>query len=464
MAAFYFAIEIKPVRLCYFGTVPMPPRRQAPRRPAQRPHPEPPTHGPVEVSITRVGGRGDGLAEWQGHRLYVPQTLVGDRLMVKFGAHRGDGWEGVPVTLLQEGKGRAEPPCTHFGTCGGCVAQHMDDGTYEKWKLEALTTVLSRSGLLGDGVTLHPVARTPVASRRRAVMNAVRRGNRVWLGFNEAHSHRLVDLSDCTVLAQPLLALVAPLRAALAPLLADGQSIDVALTLLDDGVDMVLEGLSRPDLRALEHLTEFAVTHDLARLSWRAREGQPAEPVAFRRTGLLGFGAVSISPAPGAFLQASKQGEQALVAATLAGVGEAETIADLFAGSGTFTFPLATKAKVHAVEGDPTAYNSLMGGARQLGGKVTAEKRDLFRDPLTPYDLNRFQAVVFDPPRAGAQAQATEIAASTVPAAVGVSCNPVSFARDAELLIQGGYRLTDIWPVDQFLWSAHMELVGWFRR
>lgn len=442
----------------------MPPRRQAPRRPAQRPTPEPPTRGPVEVEITRVGGRGDGLAEWQGSRLYVPQTLVGDRLMVKFGAHRGDGWEGVPVSLLEEGPGRAEPPCAHFGSCGGCVAQHMDDATYEKWKLDALTTVLSRCGLLEDDVTLHAMSRTPPGSRRRAVMNAVRRGNRVWLGFNEAHSHRLVDLSACTVLAPPLVALIAPLRAALAPLLADGQSIDVAMTLLDDGVDLVLEGLDRPDLRTLEHLAEFASAQDLARLSWRGREGQPAEPIAMRRTGLLGFGSVSISPAPGAFLQASREGEQALVAATLAGVGGADTIADLFAGSGTFSFPLAARAKVHAVEGDPTAYASLMGGARQMACRVTAERRDLFRDPLTPYDLNKFQAVVFDPPRAGAQAQAAEIAASTVPAVVAVSCNPVSFARDAELLIQGGYRLTDIWPVDQFLWSSHIELVGWFRR
>lgn len=442
----------------------MPPRRQPPRRPAKPAHPEPPTRGPVEVTIARVGGRGDGLAEWQGHRLYIPQTLTGDRLMVKFGTHRGDGWEGVPVSLLEEGQGRAEPPCTHFGSCGGCVAQHMDDATYDAWKRDALATVLSRSGLLGGGVTLHQTARTPAGGRRRAVMNAIRRGNRVWLGFNEAHSHRLVDLSACAVLAPPLLALVAPLRQALAPLLADGQSLDVALTLLDDGVDVVLEGLSPPNLRALEHLAEFAAAQDLARLSWRAREGQAAEPIALRRTGLLGFGPVSVSPAPGAFLQASKQGESALVAATLAGVGEAENVADLFAGSGTFTFPLAQKAKVHAVEGDPVAFNSLMGGARQMGGKVTAERRDLFRDPLTPYDLNRFQALVFDPPRAGAQAQAAEIASSTVARVVAVSCNPVSFARDAELLIKGGYQLTDIWPVDQFLWSAHMELVGWFRR
>jgi 23S rRNA (uracil1939-C5)-methyltransferase len=448
----------------------MPPRKPPARRPGPRPRPnlhpapEPPTRGPVEVEISRIGGRGDGLAEWQGHQLYIPQTLVGDRLMVKFGAHRGDGWEGVPVTLLAEGAGRVEPACPHFGSCGGCAVQHMDDDVYMAWKLDALTLALGRSNLLGAGMVMHPVARTPAGARRRAVMNAVRRGSRVWLGFNEAHSHRLVDLTACVVLAPPLVAMIDPLRQALAPLLADGQSVDVALTLLDDGVDVVLEGLSRPDLRALEHLAAFAGDYDLARLSWRARAGHPAEPIAMRRSGLLGFGTVTVSPAPGAFLQASREGEAALVAAVLGGIGDATEVADLFAGSGTLSFPLATKAKVHAVESDLAAVDALYGGARQTDGRVTVERRDLFHDPLVPYDLNRFQAVVFDPPRAGAQAQATQIAASGVSRVVAVSCNPNSFARDAQVLIEGGFTLTDIWPVDQFLWSSHMELVGWFSR
>lgn len=435
-----------------------------PARAPQRPRVEPPTHGPVEVEIEKVGGRGDGLAQWQGHRLYVPQTLAGDRLMVKFGAARGDGWEGEPVALLTEAPGRAEPACRHFGACGGCATQHMDAATYQAWKLDMLTGILSRAGLLGPEVTVHPVAQTAPGGRRRATLVAAQRGRRTWLGFNERQSHRLVDLAECAVLAPALVALFEPLRAVLGQILADGQQVDVALTLLEDGVDMVLEGLAPPDLHTLETLAAFAEAQDLARLCWRERAGRPAEPIAMRRRGSVSFGPVSLSPPPGGFLQASREGEAALVAAALTGIGDAAEVADLFAGSGTLTFPLSTRAQVHAVEGDADAVACLMAGARVCQGRVTAERRDLFRDPLLPYDLNRFQAVIFDPPRAGAEAQATELARSTVPTIVAVSCNPASFARDAGLLLEGGYRLTDLWPVDQFLWSSHLELVGLFRR
>lgn len=433
-------------------------------RPAQRPKVEPPTHGPVEVEITRVGGRGDGLGEWQGHRLFVPQTLPGDRLMVKFGEGRADGWEGVPVSLLAEGPGRTDPACRHFGTCGGCATQHMDEATYTAWKLDMLTGILDRAGLLGPDVVMHPMARTPAGGRRRATLVAAQRGRRTWVGFNERHSHRLVDLAECAVLAPPLVALLGPLRTVLAQILADGQQVDVALTLLEDGVDMVLEGLPEPDLRVLETLAAFAEEADLARLCWRSRPGLPAEPIAMRRRGTITFGPVTLSPAPGTFLQASPAGEGALIAAALLGIDGATDVADLFAGSGTFTFPASKQARIHAVEGDPDAVAALQAGARVAGGQVSVEKRDLFRDPLPPYDLNPFQAVIFDPPRAGAQAQVEELAKSTVPTVVAVSCNPASFARDGAILVAGGYRLTEIWPVDQFLWSSHLELVGIFRR
>lgn len=440
-------------------------RKQPSRRPPKPAHEEPPVLGQVEVVVERVGARGDGLALSHGARLYVPQSLPGDRMMVKFGQRRADGWEAVPVSLVGEAPGRAEPPCKHFGTCGGCVVQHMAPDTYAAWKLDTLRTILGRNGLL-DGVTIHPMVTTPPEARRRAVMTAVRRGKRLWLGFNERASHRLVDVEHCPVLLPSLVAMAQALRPLLAQLLTqDGQQCDVALTQLDDGVEVVLEGLPEPKLPELEMLSAFAEAEDLARLAWRRKAGAPAEPIALRRTGLVTFGNVTVSPAPGAFLQASRQGEQALASLALAGIGEARSVADLFAGSGTLTFPLATKAKVHAVEGEETAVRTLEGGAKQLPvGQVTVERRDLFRDPLVPYDLNRFDAIVFDPPRAGAEAQAAEIARSTVPTVVAVSCNPTSFARDAQALLAGGFRLVEVTPVDQFLWSAHLELVGVFRR
>ncbi len=421
--------------------------------------------GPVEVTVERVGARGDGLARWQGQALFVPQSLPGDRLMVEFAARRGDGWEARPVTLLQEGPGRAEPGCRHYGLCGGCALQHMDDATYAAWKWDLARTTLDRAGLLA-GVEIRPLVRTPPAARRRAVLTASRRGRRLWLGFNERASHRLIDLEQCPVLAPPLQALVAPLRPLLAGLLADGQQIDVALTLLADGVDLVLEGLAEPALPQLETLAAFAEAHDLARLTWRRKPGVPAEPVALRRTGLVRFGGVAVCPAPGAFLQASAEGEAALVQAACQGTAGAAQVADLFAGSGTLTFPLAGQAEqVHAVEGEPEGLRALTAGARQLPpGRVTVERRDLFKDPLSPPELARFQAVVFDPPRAGAAAQAAALAASSVPAVVAVSCNPASFARDARTLVDGGYRLLELTPVDQFLWSPHLELAALFRR
>ncbi|MEA1649788.1 class I SAM-dependent RNA methyltransferase [Nitrospirillum sp. BR 11164] len=457
--------------------------RHQPRRPGRTPaaHPpvEPPTSGPIEITVESVGALGDGVAHWQepygpNHRLFVPQTLVGDRLMVRFAQQRGEGWLVEPVSLLAEGPGRADPACRHFGICGGCTLQHMDADTYGAWKVEQLRHALSRAGInnLPLAASGAPLVRTPPHARRRAVLAAARRGRRLWLGFNERASHRLVDIEECAVLAPRLMALVAPLRTLLLELLPDEHTLDVALTLLDDGPDVLLVGLPQPDLNALERLGAFAEAHDLARLSWSKRPGAPAEPIALRRTGVVRFGPVAVSPAAGSFLQASAEGEAALVAEALAGAKGALSqerggrVADLFAGSGTLTFPLSTLGPVHAVEGDGVAITALEAAARVATGAhpVTVERRDLFKEPLSPAELSAYQAVVFDPPRAGAASQAAALAASSVPVVVAISCNPVSFARDAALLLGGGYVLERLVPVDQFLWSPHLEVAARFRR
>lgn len=455
-------------------------RRPPSARPAGRPthaaRPvEPPTTGPVEITVETIGAKGDGIAHWTdalgaAHRLFVPQTLPGDRLLVRLTEMRGDGWATEPVTLLEEAPGRVEPACRHFGLCGGCTLQHLDAAAYGRWKVDQVRQALSRAGI--DDVPFAPLVVTPPRSRRRAVLAAARRGRRMWIGFNERSSHRLVDIADCVVLDPALMDLIAPLRALLLDLLPDNHTLDVALTRLDDGVDMVLEGLPRPDLPTLEALGAFAGAHDLARLSWSRQPGAPREPIANRRSGVIRFGDVAVCPAPGGFLQASPAAERALVAAAIAGLptdgGPPVAVADLFAGSGTLSFPLAAHpgvAGVTAVEGDPASVQALDVAARALpAGRVTASRRDLFRDPLTPAELNAYALVVFDPPRAGAAAQAAALAASQVPSVVAISCNPVSFARDARLLIDGGYRLERLIPVDQFLWSPHMELAAQFRR
>ncbi|MGF7175566.1 class I SAM-dependent RNA methyltransferase [Azospirillum doebereinerae] len=434
-------------------------KRPAPKR---RPPAEPKT---LDVTIAEIGARGDGIALAEGMRLFVPLTVPGDRVRVRVSDPAGKG-EGVRAELLEtleSGPGRGEPACKHFGRCGGCTLQHLEDGAYAAWNADLVRGALARVGL-GD-TPLEPLSRTPPGARRRARFAALKRGKRVWFGFNERQSHRLVDLEECPVLTPRLLALVEPLRALLAGVLPDGGACDVVASDLEGGIDLLMVGPRGLDRAARERLVAFE-PDAVARIAWQADDRGTPEPVANRRPAAVRFGGVPIVPPPGAFLQASAEGEAALVAAVLkavgGAVGAAARVADLFAGLGTFSVPLAQRAAVHAVEGDAAAVAALSRSVQGL--RLTAERRDLFENPLTAKELNRFDAVVFDPPRAGAAAQTEALAASKVPLAVGVSCNPATFARDARTLADGGYRLTRVHPVDQFLWSAHVELVGVFER
>jgi 23S rRNA (uracil1939-C5)-methyltransferase len=429
------------------------------RRPQRKAKPASASAFPVELTVTEVGARGDGLADHGGRRVYVPLTVPGDRVSVRLDEPRGDGIAARLLDLLEPGPDRARPPCPHFGVCGGCTLQHLADPAYAGWKRSQVVTALGRAGL--TGIDIAPTVRTPPASRRRATFAAMKRGGRVALGFNERQSHRIADISGCLVVERDILSLPGPLEDLLAAILPDGLALDVTVTVLEGGLDVLLTGGPEPGLDARERLAAFAGSCDIARLSWRSGQSSPPEPVAARRPVFARFGGVAVAIEPGAFLQASAAGEAALVDAVLAGVGDARTIADLFAGLGTFSFPLARNAAVHAVEGDASAFAALSAAARPLPN-VTAARRNLFTDPLTAPELSRFDAVVFDPPRAGAREQATRIAESGVPTVVAVSCNPATFARDARILTDGGYRLERVTPVDQFVWSAHVELVARF--
>ncbi|CAO3418328.1 class I SAM-dependent RNA methyltransferase [Azospirillum endophyticum] len=431
------------------------------RPPARKSAQSPAEAREIEVSITDVGARGDGLAHADGLRLFVPYTVAGDRVRVRVAGSDGKG-EGVRAELaevIEPGLGRRTPPCRHFGRCGGCTLQQMDDAAYANWTVGMVRGALERVGL--SDVAMEPLARTPAGARRRARFAALKRGKKVWFGFNERQSHRLVDLEECPVLAPRLFALVEPLHGLLADLLPDGGDADVVLTDLEGGVDLLLVGPRSLDRGAREALVTFEPER-IARIAWQPADRAAPEPVANRRPAFIRFAGVPIQPPPGAFLQASAEGEAALAAAVREGVGQAARIADLFAGIGTFSVPLAQQAAVHAVEGDEAAVAAL--GRSVQGLRLTVERRDLFETPLSIKELNRYDAVVFDPPRAGAAAQTAALAGSKVPRVVGVSCNPASFARDARVLVDGGYRLTKVWPVDQFLWSAHVELVGLFER
>ena len=303
----------------------------------------------------------------------------------------------------------------------------------------------------------------PPHDRRRAVFSAVGRRSGSALGFSEAASHAIVDVLDCEVLVPDLVRLLPSLRVRLSKLLAPGARLQAVATATETGVDLLLEGDLALDLGAREILAELAASTDLARLSWR-QPGRTAEPIAERRTPIVRFDGIPAELPPGTFLQASRAGEAALIAAVRDGVGAAARIVDLHAGIGTFSLPLAQAARVQAVEGDAESVRALSRSAAARAGRLSVERRDLARDPPDPASLAGVDAVVFDPPRAGARAVAEVLASARVPAAVAVSCNPATFARDARILIDGGYRLRSVRPIDQFLWSPHVELVAHFRR
>ena len=421
------------------------------------------TGSPVVLTIDRIGGRGDGIAEHQGRPVYVPFTVAGDTVRARLEGRRGDGDTASLLEIVAPGPNRRAPSCAHFGDCGGCALQHLDEDTYRDWKRQRVQTALARHGL-GD-VPVAPAVSTPPANRRRATLAARQTAAGLVLGFHERRRHRIVDVRECPVLRPELAGLVPALRDVLDRILGPGDSVDVMLAALDGGIDVTIVAKSDPDLAARECLAAFAEEADLARIAWQSGKALP-EPVAQRRPSMTSFAGVSVAVPSGAFLQASAAGEATLTRLVMAAVGDAARVVDLFAGLGTFTFPMAKRTRVHAVDSDGDALNALGAAARRgrPAGQIAVERRNLNRDPLSADQLGRFDAAVFDPPRAGAAAQAAELARSPVPAVVGVSCNPASFARDAAVLVGGGYRLEGVTPVDQFLWSEHVELVGVFRR
>lgn len=434
-----------------------PPRkRSAPAR--SKPRAAPPPRN-VEITIDEIGARGDGVARLLGELVFVPFTVPGDQVVARVEGRRGDGLAAALIEVLVPGPARADAPCPLFGRCGGCSLQHVDADTYAAWKRELLVTQLARHGL-GD-VPVGPLVRVPPGSRRRASFNFHRKKGATVLGFNARASHTVLDVERCLLLDDRLEALLAPLRAMLTEVVPDGEDGDVIAAVTDTGLDVLVEADARLDLFDREKLAAFADAHDLARLSWRRPGAGFIDPIARRRPAHVHFGTVAVEPPPGGFLQPTKGGELAIAAAVLAGIGDSRMVADLFSGCGSFTFPLAARGvAIHAVEGEEAPVRALEAAANAAGQRVTAEVRDLARRPLLAPELKKFQAVLFDPPRAGAAAQAELLAEAGPPRVVAVSCNPATLARDLEILVKAGYRVESVTPIDQFPFSAHLEAVA----
>ena len=404
----------------------------------------------MNLTIDRLGHLGDGIAKGPDGPIFAPQMLPGE---VVTGQVQGDRL--TDIRIVTPSLARVRPPCAHARTCGGCMMQHASDGFVAQWKQGAVQAALQGQGL---ATLFRPIVTSPPNSRRRATLTARRTKGGSLLGFHARGSDTLVAVPGCVLLHPDLLAAFPALEAMVKIGGSRAAEMQMAVTRSLSGVDIVVAGGKPADAAAQMDLARLAETHGLARLTWND------ESVALRTMPMQRFGRALVAPPPGAFLQATLEGEQALLQAVALAIGSARRVVDLFAGVGTFTLPLAERADVLAVEGEAAMLAALDKGARGAEGlrRVTTQTRDLYRRPLEADEFKGVDAVVIDPPRAGAEAQMRVLAQSRVPVIAAVSCNPVTFARDARILIDGGYRLDWVQVVDQFRWSPHVELASKF--
>jgi 23S rRNA (uracil1939-C5)-methyltransferase len=393
--------------------------------------------------ILRVAARGDGVT---ADGRYVAHAAPGDRL--------------EPTGGLIHGPHHAAPPCQHFPLCGGCQLQHLDEESLCNFVADRVKHALATQHVTAKLVT--PVHLSPPKTRRRIAVRSAWSNKHLQLGFSTEKSHRIIDLMQCDIMTPELFALLKPLREFLAPRLNRARQVQVKLAMTDQGIDVLIENWIANDLDSHEAISAFATKHNLARLSLDEGYGPVCfwEPTPVTVT----LGGVPVAYPPYGFLQATHDGEGALIAAVNEIISDAKFIADLFAGLGTFALSLPADRKYYAAEADREPIAALKAAAALAGRAVFTEHRDLFRRPLSIDELNKFSAVILDPPRAGASEQASLLAASKVPVIAYVSCNPSSFSRDAKVLVAGGYVLKRIWPVGQFRWSSHIEMVGEFVR
>jgi 23S rRNA (uracil1939-C5)-methyltransferase len=392
--------------------------------------------------ILRVAAKGDGVTASGRHAAFA---APGDLLLA-------DG-------TIEPGAHHAQPPCRHFGRCGGCQLQHLDEEVLAGFVRDRVLYAAEGQGLVPERVA--PVHLSPPNARRRTTLRAVNGGGRPLIGFNEAGSHRVVDMRECHVLAPELFALVEPLRALLAPR-RDRYTLEIGLTLIDQGVDCSIKGLAFEGLEQTEALLEFSREQRLARLT--LDQGYGTETLWEPEPVTVSLAQVPVDFPAGGFLQATHDGEAALLAAVCEWLAGCRMIADLFAGLGTFGFALAGPARVLAIEAARDTHLACRTVAHSAGLPLEAAHRDLFRNPLRAEELRGFDGVVLDPPRAGAREQVVQLAASAVPRVAYVSCNPSSWAKDGRILADAGYRLAELRPVGQFRWSTHVELASLFVR
>lgn len=405
----------------------------------------------MTLTIARLGHLGDGIAEGPEGPVFAAGALPGE---VVEGVVTGDRL--TDLRIVTPVADRVRPPCPHARSCGGCSMQHASDDLVARWKEGIVAGALAGQGLAAP---ILPILTSPPASRRRATLSGRRTRGGALLGFHMKASETIIPVPGCRVLHPAIMAALPGLEAITRMGGSRAGELSLSVTVSMAGPDVAVTGGKAPDAALRLDLARLAEIHGIARLTWAG------ETVALRVPPMQAMGRARVVPPPGAFLQATTEGQAALVEAVRRAIGPARRVADLFAGCGTLALPMAETAEVHAVEGDAAMVAALDQGWRQAQGlkRVTTEVRDLFRRPLEPIDLRGFDAVVIDPPRAGAEAQTACIAAARVPVVAMLSCNPATFARDARRLVQAGHVLEWVQPIDQFRWSPHVELAALFR-
>ena len=402
----------------------------------------------TELTIERLGQRGEGIAEGP---VYVPYALPGERVEAEVKADRG-----LLTRILEPSPDRIAPICQYFGTCGGCAVQTLSDAAYAAWKHGLVVEALRHHKF---DVAVAPLVNVHGAGRRRATFHAAMDNGKARVGFMQARSHEIVEIDACPLFAPELSGAVTAAREISQALAHRNKPLDIVVSATINGLDVDVRGCGPLGEADVQKMTKLAASLNLARL---ANHGTN---IVERLPALVQMGLAQVVLPPGAFLQATVAAENAIADAVISAIGTSKKVADLFSGVGTFALRLAQKAQVFAVENDPAALRALQAASHTLGlRQVNVELRDLFARPLQPAELHSFDALVFDPPRAGAEAQARELAKSTVAKIIAVSCNIQTFARDARILVDAGYVLESVTPYDQFRYSTHVELIGVFSR
>ncbi|MEP3429205.1 MAG: class I SAM-dependent RNA methyltransferase [Roseibium sp.] len=406
----------------------------------------------THLTISELGHRGDGIALTPDGPVFVPGALPGETVTASVQSGRA-----IKPKFETRSPDRIKPICKHYESCGGCSVQHLAEKPYLDWKRGLVEKALKDRGI---EITAADTVAATLGGRRRAVLTATRAGRHILLGYHEKASHKLVDISECPVLDPSIVAALPGLKSVAAEAMAKKGDLRITVLVTTTGLDVALANADKNYHRKIPALSQKTVELNLARLSVNG------EVILEVRPPLLDMAGTSLLPPPGGFTQATRAAEETLSKLVIDGIGDARKVADLFSGSGTFALRLARTANVHAVEGDAAAIASFDKALRKPQGlkKVTFEKRDLMRRSLIPAELEAFDAVVFDPPRAGAQAQAEMLAQSKVKTIVAVSCNPATLARDLRILIDAGYVLQKVTPVDQFQFSPHIEVVAVLKR